>query len=83
MALENNTKQGKDTLNSTKNALVIANTLYPQYKFTHGPHQMVNTKIILVEFFVAGDREAVYSQQKQYQELLWLRSSDSHRKYKA
>ena len=44
---------------------------------------MVNTKIILVEFFVAGDREAVYSQQKQYQELLWLRSSDSHNKYKA
>ena len=56
MALENKTKQGKDTLNSAKNALVIANTIYPQHKrrLTHEPHQMVNTKIILVAFFIAG-----------------------------
>ena len=55
MALENKTKQGKDTLNSAKYALVIANTLYQQHKrqLTHEPHQIVNTKIILVAFFVA------------------------------
>ena len=32
---------------------------------THGHHQMVNTKIRLIIFFVAEDEEAVYSQQKQ------------------
>ena len=36
---------------------------------THGNHQMVNTEIRLVMFFVAKDREALYSQQKQDQEL--------------
>ena len=32
---------------------------------THGHHQMVNTEISLIEFFVAKDGQAVYSQQKQ------------------
>ena len=32
--------------------------------FTHGHHEMVNTKIKLITFFVAKDGEAVYSQQK-------------------
>ena len=32
--------------------------------FTHGHHQMVNTKIRLVIFFAAKDGEALYSQQK-------------------
>ena len=36
---------------------------------THGHHQMVNTEIILIIFFVAKDGEALYSQQKQDQEL--------------
>ena len=36
---------------------------------THGHHQMVNTKIILIIFFAAKDGEALYSQQKQDQEL--------------
>ena len=36
---------------------------------THGHHQMVNTKIRLITFFAAKDGEAVYSQQKQDQEL--------------
>ena len=36
---------------------------------THEHHQMVNTKIRLVIFFVANDGEALYSQQKQDQEL--------------
>ena len=32
---------------------------------THGHHQMVNTEIRLIIFFVAEDEETVYSQQKQ------------------
>ena len=36
---------------------------------THGHHQMVNTKIRLIIFFAAKDGEALYSQQKQEQEL--------------
>ena len=37
---------------------------------TNGHHQMVNTKIKLIIFFVAEDREALYSQQKQDMELI-------------
>ena len=40
-----------------------------QENSTHGHHQMVNTKIILIIFFAAKDGEALYSQQKQNQEL--------------
>ena len=36
---------------------------------THGHYQMVNTKIRLIIFFAAKDGEALYSQQKQDQEL--------------
>ena len=36
---------------------------------THGHHQMVNTKIRLIIFSAAKDGEALYSQQKQDQEL--------------
>ena len=36
---------------------------------THGHHQMVNTKIRLIIFFAAKDGEAVYSEQKQNQEM--------------
>ena len=36
-----------------------------QEKTTHGHHQMVNTEIRLIIFFVAKDEEAQYSQQKQ------------------
>ena len=35
----------------------------------YGHHQMVNTKIRLIIFFAAKDGEALYSQQKQAQEL--------------
>ena len=57
-----------------ENALVIANTLFQQHKAkredsTHGHHQMVNTEIRLIIFFAAEDGEALYSQQKQDQEL--------------
>ena len=40
----------------------------------HGNHQIINTVIRLIIFFAAKDGEALYSQQKQDQELLWLRS---------
>ena len=36
---------------------------------THGHHQMVNTEIGLIIFFAVKDGEALYSQQKQDQEL--------------
>ena len=49
----------------------MANTLFQQHKrdSIHGHHQMVNTKIRLIIFFAAKDGEALYSQQKQDQEL--------------
>ena len=54
-----------------ENTLVIANTLFQQHKrrLYHEHHQMVNTKIRLIIFFAAKDGEALYSQQKQDQEL--------------
>jgi len=36
---------------------------------THGHHQMVSMEIRLIIFFAAKDGEALYSQQKQHQEL--------------
>ena len=51
-----------------ENALVIANTLFQQHKrrlYTW----TVNTEIRLIIFFAAKDGEALYSQQKQDQEL--------------
>ena len=36
---------------------------------THGHHQIVNTKIRMIIFFAAKDGEALFSQQKQDQEL--------------
>ena len=54
------------------NALVIANTLFQATRDNTTPdghHQMVNTKIRLIIFFTAKDGEALYSQQKQDQEL--------------
>ena len=53
-----------------KNALVIANTLFHRGEdSTYGHHQMVNTEIRLIIFFAAKNGEALYSQQKQDQEL--------------
>ena len=43
----------------------------------HGHHQMVNTKIRLIIFFAAKDREALYSQQKQDQELAVAQTMNS------
>ena len=48
-----------------ENALVIAKTLFQQHEnTTHGHNQMVNTKIKLILFFEAKDKEALHSQQK-------------------
>ena len=54
-----------------ENALVIVNTLLTttQEDSTHEHHQMVDTEIRLIIFFAAKDGEALYSQQKQDQEL--------------
>ena len=56
---------------SQENTLVIANTLFQQHKrrLYNGLHQMVNTKIRLIIFFAGKDGDALYSQQKQDQEL--------------
>ena len=54
-----------------ENAMVIANTLFQQHKrrLYAWTSPMVNTKIRLIIFFAAKDGEALYSQQKQDQEL--------------
>ena len=54
-----------------ENTLVIANT---REDSTHRHHQMVNTKI---RFFAAKDGEALYSQQKQDQELTVAQTMNS------
>ena len=43
-----------------ENVLVIGNTLFQEERFTQRHHQMVNTSIKLMTFFVAKDGEAVY-----------------------
>ena len=35
-----------------------------QFTFIHGHHQMANTEIKLMIFFIAKDRGAIYSQEK-------------------
>ena len=54
-----------------ENTLVTANTLFqnPREDSTHEHHQMVNTEIRLIIFSAAKDGEALYTQQKQDQEL--------------
>ena len=52
-----------------ENALVIVNTLFQQHKRRLYTWTLVNTKISLIIFFAAKDGEALYSQEKQDQEL--------------
>ena len=54
-----------------ENSLIIANTLSNTTRedSTHGHHQVVNTEIRLIIFFADKCGEALYSQQKQDQEL--------------
>ena len=56
---------------SRENALVIAtpSSNNTREDSTHGHHQILNTEIRLIIFFAAKDREALYSQHKQDQEL--------------
>ena len=62
-----------------ENALVITNTLSNNTRedSTHGHHQMVNTEIRLIILFAAKDGEALYSQQKQDQELTVVQTMNS------
>ena len=50
-----------------ENTLIIVNTLFQQHKRRN--HQMVHTNFRLIIIFAAKDGEALYSQQKQDQEL--------------
>ena len=43
----------------------------------HGHHQMVNTEIRLIIFLAAKDGEALYSQQKQDEELIVAQTMNS------
>ena len=54
-----------------ENTLVIAKTSSNNTRedSTHGHHQMVNIEVRLIMFFAAKDGEALYSQQKQDQEV--------------
>ena len=45
--------------------------------YIHGHHQMVNTEIRLIIFFAAKDGEALYSQQKQDQQLTVAQTMNS------
>ena len=72
MALEYRMKQGKAYQSFAKRMDWSQQTLSSKNtrdNSTHGHHQMVNTKIRLILFFAAEDGEALYSQQKQDQEL--------------
>ena len=62
-----------------ENALVITNTLFQQHKrrLYTWTSQMVNTEIRLIIFFAAKDGEALYSQQKQDQELTVAQTMNS------
>ena len=46
-------------------------------QITHGHHQMVNARLRLIIFFAAKDGEALYSLQKQDQELTVAQIRDS------
>ena len=48
-----------------------------QEKTTRGHHQIANTEIRLIIFYTAKDREALYSQQKQDQELTVAQNMNS------
>ena len=72
MALEYGTKQGKGKQSFAKRTHWSEQTPSSnntREDSTHGHHQMVNTEIRLIIFFAAKDGEALYSQQKEDQEL--------------
>ena len=64
-----------------KNTPVIANTLSfnnTRDDSTHGHHQMVNTKIILITFFAPEDRQLYTVSKNKTRSWLWLRSWTSY-----
>ena len=72
LALKNKIKQGKGQQNLAKRMHWLQQTPFfnnTRDDFTYGHHEMVNTEIKLITFFVAKDGETVYSQQKQDLEL--------------
>ena len=72
MALEYGMKQSKDEQSFAKKmhwSMQTPSSNNTREDSTHGHHQMVNTKIRLIILFAATDGEALYSQQKQDQEL--------------
>ena len=72
MALEYRMKQGKGSYSSVKRmhwSWQTPSSNNRREDSTHGHHQMVDSKIRLIIFFAAKDREALYSQQKQDWEL--------------
>ena len=71
-ALEYKIKQGKGWQSFAKKTHQSQQTPSPdntREDLTHGRQQMVNTEIRLIIFFEAKDGEALYSQQKQDQEM--------------
>ena len=63
-----------------ENTLIIANTFLKKNTgedSTHGDHQMVNTENRVIIFVAAEEREALYSQQKQDQELTMVQIMNS------
>ena len=52
------------------NQTYLAHNLHTRKDSTHEHHQMVNTEIWLIIFFSAKDGEALFSHQKQDQELI-------------
>jgi len=62
-----------------ENGLVTANTLFRNTRdnSTHGHHQMVSTQIRLIILFLAEDKEALYSQQKEDWELTMAQTMNS------
>ena len=78
MALEYKTKQDKGRVLPRK---YTGHSKHPlpttQERTPHGHHQVVNTKIRLIIFFAAKDGEALYSQQKQDQELTVAQTMNS------
>ena len=59
--------------------MVIANTPSKNTRedSTHGHQQMVNTEMRMIIFFAIEDGEALYSQQKQDQELTVAQTMNS------
>ena len=72
LALEYKTKQVKGCQSFAKRmhwSYQTPSSNITRENSTHGHHQIVNTKLRLIIFFVVKDGEAVYSQQKQDWEL--------------